>query len=77
MNPYKVTITRSGTVNGAQNDADRLGVVMPDANGQYRASFVGTLIHLEDGYGYVVKTDLSLVKAKLNEITMNADADFA
>jgi hypothetical protein len=77
MNPYKVTITRTGTANNAQADADRLGVKLPDANGKYKATFEATLIHFEDGYGYCVKSDLTLVKAKLNEIQMNADPDFA
>lgn len=77
MNAYKVTVSRVGTKVGAEDDAARLGIVLPNLGGFYSASFEGTIIHFEDGFGYVVKTDLSIVKAKLGELTMITNADFS
>lgn len=64
----EVTVTRArGSALTAINDAERLDVVLNEAN-QYRATFDGVMFHIDGQYALVIKSSKKIVRAKLSEI---------
>lgn len=71
MQAVKVTVTRKGTVVNSDEDAKRLDMELTATN-YYKNSYDAVMISIQDaGYCWCVReSDLKLVQARMNEITV-------